>query len=165
MFSRLSEYRMFKKGLYNCIPNAAVFGSVTRTSTPKGVQTIHRSSCSFLNTLHYQWRSHSTVAITGNVGVFCYIMTVQNIVHVLWTNSYKLSTFYSSFWNTLYYQWTSHWTVAIPVKTRCVLLHHDSPKLCTRPLNKFIQAFNVVQLFLKHPALPVDVTLNRSYHR
>jgi hypothetical protein len=33
---------MFKKELYNCIPNVTV-ASVTKKVTLKGVQTIHRS--------------------------------------------------------------------------------------------------------------------------
>jgi hypothetical protein len=59
----------------------------------------------------------------------------------------------SSFWNTLYYQWKSHWTVIIPGKTRCVLLHYDSSKHCTCPLNKFILAFKVVKLFFVTPCI------------
>jgi hypothetical protein len=53
----------------------------------------------------------------------------------------------SRFWEPLHYQWKSHWTVTIPGKTRCVLLHRDSSKHCTCPMNKFIQAFKVVKLF------------------
>jgi hypothetical protein len=30
-------------------------------------------------------------------------------------------------------------------------------------MNRFIQAFKIVKLFLKHPALPVEVRLNRKY--
>jgi MFS-type transporter involved in bile tolerance (Atg22 family) len=47
----------------------------------------------------------------------------------------------------MHYQWKSHWTVTISGKTRCVLLHYDSPKYSTPPLNKFIQALKVVKLF------------------
>ena len=36
-------------------------------------------------------------------------------------------------------------------KTRCVLLHFESSKRCVCPLYKFLQAFKVVKLFLKHP--------------
>jgi hypothetical protein len=35
----------------------------------------------------------------------------------------------------------------------CVLLHYDCLKHCTYPLNEFISAFNVVNLFLKHIVL------------
>jgi hypothetical protein len=38
-------------------------------------------------------------------------------------------------------------------KTRYVLLHFDSSKLCVCPLYKFLYAFKVVKLFLKHPLL------------
>jgi hypothetical protein len=66
-------------------------------------------------------------------------MTVQNTVHVLSINVYKLSKFWSSFLNTLHYQ-KSHWTVTIPGKIRCVLLQHDRPKHCTCPPNTIIQS-------------------------
>jgi hypothetical protein len=33
----------------------------------------------------------------------------------------------------------------------CVLLHYDSSKRCTCPLNKCIYAFKFVKLYLKHP--------------
>jgi hypothetical protein len=56
---------------------------------------------------------------------------------------------YSSISNTLHYQWKSHWTVTIPGKNWCVLLHYDSSKHCTCPLNNFIHAFKVVKPFLK----------------
>jgi hypothetical protein len=37
----------------------------------------------FWNTLHYQWKPHWTVTIPGKTRcVFCYIMRVQNTVHV-----------------------------------------------------------------------------------
>jgi hypothetical protein len=36
-------------------------------------------------------------------------------------------------------------------KSRCVLLHFDSSKRCVCPLYKFLYAFKVVKLFLKHP--------------
>jgi hypothetical protein len=42
-------------------------------------------------------------------------------------------------------------SITIPTKTRCALLHYKSSKHCMRPLNKFIQAFKVVKIFLKHP--------------
>jgi hypothetical protein len=54
---------------------------------------------------------------------------------------------------TLHYQWKSQWTATIPDKTRCVLLHYDNSKHWTCPLNKFIQAFEIVKLFLKHTVL------------
>jgi hypothetical protein len=38
-----TKYRMFQKALYSCIPNFAV-ANVTKTSTLKGIQTIHRST-------------------------------------------------------------------------------------------------------------------------
>jgi hypothetical protein len=40
--------------------------------------------------------------------------------------------------------------MTIPGKTRCALLHYDSWGHCACPLNKFMQAFKVVNLFLKH---------------
>jgi hypothetical protein len=42
-------------------------------------------------------------------------------------------------------------TITIPGKTQCALLHYDSSKQYTCPLNIFIYAFEVVKLFLKHP--------------
>jgi hypothetical protein len=63
------------------------------------------------------------------------------------------------------YHWKSHWTVTIPGETPCILLHYGSSKHCTCPLNKFTQAFKVVKLFFKHPALPVKVKLSRDYPR
>jgi hypothetical protein len=86
-----------------------------------------------------------------NSCVFCYTMTVQNSACVLWINVYKLSKLQSSFWNSLHCQWKSRWTVTIPGRTRCVLLHYDSSKHCACPLSKFVWAFIVVKLFLKHP--------------
>jgi hypothetical protein len=71
-------------------------------------------------------------------GVFCFIMTVRNTVHVLGINLYKLSNLWTTFWNNLHYQWKSHWTVTIPGKIRCALLHYDSSKHCTSPPNKFV---------------------------
>jgi len=50
-----------------------------------------------------------------------------------------------------HYQWKSHWTITIRGKTRCVLLHFDSSKRCICPLYRFLYAFKVVKLFLKHP--------------
>jgi hypothetical protein len=42
--------------------------------------------------------------------------------------------------------------ITIRGKTRCVLLHFDdSSKRCVCPLYKFLYAFTVVKLFLKHP--------------
>jgi hypothetical protein len=61
----------------------------------------------------------------------------------------------------MHYQWKSHWTVTIPGKTRCVLLHDDSSKHCTCPLNKSIYAFKVVTLFLKRIVL-VDAYGHRT---
>jgi hypothetical protein len=55
----------------------------------------------------------------------------------------------SSFLNTLHYQWRSRWTVTIQGENRCALLHYDSPKHCTCPLNKFMNAFKVAKLVLK----------------
>jgi len=50
-----------------------------------------------------------------------------------------------------HYKWKSHWTITIRGKTRCVLLHFDSSKCCVCSLYKFLHAFKVVKLFLKHP--------------
>jgi hypothetical protein len=36
---------------------------------------------------------------------------------------------------------------------------------CTCPLNRFIQAFKIVKLFLKHPSLSVEVTLKLNYRK
>jgi hypothetical protein len=41
--------------------------------------------------------------------------------------------------------------ITIRGKTRCVLLHFDSSKRCVYPLYKFLYAFKVINLFLKHP--------------
>jgi hypothetical protein len=41
--------------------------------------------------------------------------------------------------------------ITILGKTRCVLLHFDSSKRYVCPLYKFLYAFKVVKLFLKHP--------------
>jgi hypothetical protein len=41
--------------------------------------------------------------------------------------------------------------ITILAKTRCVLLHFDGSKRCVCPLYKFLYAFKVVKLFLKHP--------------
>jgi hypothetical protein len=41
--------------------------------------------------------------------------------------------------------------ITILGKSRCVLLHFDSSKRCVFPLYKFLYAFKVVKLFLKHP--------------
>jgi hypothetical protein len=41
--------------------------------------------------------------------------------------------------------------ITILGKTRCVLLHFDSSKLCVCPQYKFLYAFKFVKLFLKHP--------------
>jgi hypothetical protein len=41
--------------------------------------------------------------------------------------------------------------ITILGKTRCVLLHFDSLKRCVCPLYKFLYAFKVEKLFLKHP--------------
>jgi hypothetical protein len=46
--------------------------------------------------------------------------------------------------------------ITILGKTWCVLLHFDSSKLCVCPLYKFLYAFKVVKLFLKHPVYCVD---------
>jgi hypothetical protein len=55
-------------------------------------------------------------------------------------------------------------TITIPGRTRCVLLHYDSSKHCTYPLNKFMQALKIVKLFLKQPVLPMyNVAMNRKY--
>jgi hypothetical protein len=34
--------------------------------------------------------------------------------------------------------WKSHWTINIEGNTHCLMLHYDSSKHCTCPLNKFI---------------------------
>jgi hypothetical protein len=85
------KYRVFQKELYNGIPNGSV-ASITKTFVLKCLQNIHRSTpgtmdslytfkckmfrnnshtvifgiplySSFWNALHYQWKSHWTVAI------------------------------------------------------------------------------------------------------
>jgi hypothetical protein len=62
----------------------------------------------------------------------------------------------SSFWNTLRYQRKSHWTVTIAGIIRRVLLHYDSWKHCTCPLNKCYIGFqNCKTLF--------ETTCNVSY--
>jgi hypothetical protein len=43
--------------------------------------------------------------------------------------------------------------ITILGKTRFVLLYFDSSKRCVCPLYKFLYAFKVVKLFLKHPVL------------
>jgi hypothetical protein len=87
-------YSVFQNGLCYGIPNVTVWRCVTKTFTLKGIQAMHRSRCltmdslyafwckrfrntrhtvtygiplqsSFLNTLHYQWKSHWTVTIPG----------------------------------------------------------------------------------------------------
>jgi hypothetical protein len=50
--------------------------------------------------------------------------------------------------------------ITILRKTRCVLLHFDSSKRCVCPLYKFLYAFKVVKLFLKHP---VYITSNVAF--
>ena len=52
-----------------------------------------------------------------------------------------------------------HWTITIRGKTRCVLLHFDSWKRCVCPLYKFLYAFKVVKLFLKHSVFVTKLTL------
>ena len=54
--------------------------------------------------------------------------------------------------------WKSHWTITIRGKTRCVLLHFDSSKRCVCPLYKFLYAFKVVKLFLKHPVCIYNIS-------
>jgi hypothetical protein len=63
-----------------------------------------------------------------------------------------------------HYQWESHRTVTIPGETRCALLHYDSSKHCTCPPNKFIYAFKVVKLFLKHCASLSPDSFVQSLH-
>jgi hypothetical protein len=41
--------------------------------------------------------------------------------------------------------------ITILGKTRCVLLHFDSSKLCVCPLYKFLYAFKFLKLILKYP--------------
>jgi hypothetical protein len=48
--------------------------------------------------------------------------------------------------------------ITIRGKTRCVLLHFDSSKCCVCPLYKFLYAFKVVKLFLKHPVYIYDIS-------
>ena len=50
-------------------------------------------------------------------------------------------------------------------KTRCVLLHFDSSKRCVCPLYKFLYAFKVVKLFLKHPVYCVAVPEIEFLHK
>jgi hypothetical protein len=49
--------------------------------------------------------------------------------------------------------------ITILGKTRCVLLHFDGSKHCVCPLYKFLYAFKVVKLFLKHPVYWAAYTL------
>ena len=46
--------------------------------------------------------------------------------------------------------------ITIRGKTPCVLLHFDSSKRCVCPLYKFLYAFKVVKLFLKHPVYDIS---------
>jgi len=66
-----------------------------------------------------------------------------------------------------HYQWKSHWTITIRGKTRCVLLHFDSSKRCVCPLYKFLYAFKIVKLFLKHPVCgdECDTLVESHWHR
>jgi hypothetical protein len=50
-----------------------------------------------------------------------------------------------------------------PDETRRVLLHYGSLKYCTCPLNKFTQAFKVVNPFLKHPMYYKQASLLVQY--
>jgi hypothetical protein len=69
------------------------------------------------------------------------------------------NTRHTNIWNTIVkfllkhpaFPWKSHWTMTISGKTLCILLHYDSSKHSTCPLNKGIQAFKSVKLFFKHP--------------
>ena len=47
-------------------------------------------------------------------------------------------------------------------KTRCVLLYFVSSKRCVCPLYKFLYAFKVVKLFLKHPVLKITLDIHLS---
>jgi hypothetical protein len=52
--------------------------------------------------------------------------------------------------------------ITIRGKPRCVLLNLDSSKRCVCPLYKFLYAFKVVKLFLKHPVLLISVTVSKK---
>jgi hypothetical protein len=51
---------------------------------------------------HNQWKLRWTITIPRKTLVIFYIMTVQNIIYVIWMHLYTLPNLWSSFWNTLY---------------------------------------------------------------
>jgi hypothetical protein len=74
---------VLKKEFYNGISNVTVWRVLRKSLHLNGYKLFIVEG----NALYYQYPQLSQVKL----GAFCYIMAVQNIVHVLRVNLYKLS--------------------------------------------------------------------------
>jgi hypothetical protein len=100
----------------------------TRKTRWLHTQRFHKHFC----LVHSTRIAHAESVQGVERSIVCTPLSVKVLVTL------PLSNIWDIIWNTLHYQWNSHWTVAIPSETRCVLLHYDSSKHCTYPLNIFI---------------------------
>jgi hypothetical protein len=129
-----SNYRVFQKKLYNGIPNVSV-ASGTITFTLKGVQKIHRSRCYTTDSLYAFKRKHSPHSNIRNAIVK--LLLKHPALLVCHTGPYSILD-----------------------KPQRVSLHYDGSKHCTCPLNKCLQASEVVKLFSKQS---VSCTVLRTH--
>jgi hypothetical protein len=120
---------------------------------------------------HYQWKSHWAITIRGKTRcVLLYFDSSPRCVFSLY--AFKVVSNFGEVRDYRNNLFPGRWTVTVEVpwrrnrksstkllriiiwsKTRCVVLHFDSSKLCVYPLYKFLYAFKFVKLFLKHPCI------------
>jgi hypothetical protein len=86
---------------------------------------------------------YSTTCI--KLAMFCYIITVKNVLYVLCINLYKLPQLYSSIWNTLYEDCISP-SNCLPTN---FLLHHNSTDTTELYQRKFSQITFIMNNLLR----------------
>jgi hypothetical protein len=121
----------------------------------------------------YQWKSHWTITIRGKTRcVLLHFDSSKRCLHSLY--AFKVVSYLGEVREYLNTRFQGRWTVTVEVpwrrnrkkrskqlritiwgKTRRVLLHFDNSKRCVCPLYKFLYAFKVVKLFLKHPVFTI----------
>jgi hypothetical protein len=139
-------YRMFQKELYNF---ETLYIFIQRTCS------VFWTVIMWENTPNFAWNSYgsmwlalvmqgvSEIALQWYYKCYCVASVTKKVYTKRRTNYPSFNALnrlqlQSSFLNNLNYQWKLHSTVRIAGKTRYLLLHYDSSKHCTYPLNKCI---------------------------
>jgi hypothetical protein len=165
-FTTLKAYRNLYRGHTQC------FELSKFSKTHRVLPRIVIRNCFDLRQVgalpHYQWKSHWAITIRGKT--LCVLLHFDSSKHCLCSlYAFKVVSYLGEVCEYLNTRFPGWWTVTVEVpwrrnrekrskqlritilsRTRCVLLYFDSSKRCVCPLYKFLYAFKVVKLFLKH---------------